>query len=130
MNVHEFQAKQLFAQFGVPVLRGKEVKTPKAASQWAAKLNTPVYVVKAQIHAGGRGKAGGVKLVKEQSQVPEIAKELGADYMVYQEVEDLKAAILEGSDLDDLDMSCFDGRYVTGTVTEEYLAWVEDSQES
>ena len=50
--------------------------------------------------------------------------------MVYQEVEDLKAAILEGSDVEDLDMSCFDGRYVTGTVSEEYLAWVEGSQES
>ena len=64
MNVHEFQAKQLFAQFGIPVPRGKEIKTPQAAEQWAAKLQTPVYVVKAQIHAGGRGKAGGVKLTK------------------------------------------------------------------
>ena len=62
--------------------------------------------------------------------IPEIAEELGADYMVYQEVEDLKAAILQGSDVEDLDMSCFDGRYITGTVTEEYLAWVEGSQES
>jgi amidophosphoribosyltransferase len=50
--------------------------------------------------------------------------------MVYKEVEDLKAAILEGSDVEDLDMSCFDGRYVTGNVTEEYLAWVEGSQQS
>ena len=41
-----------------------------------------------------------------------------------------KAAILEGSDVEDLDMSCFDGRYITGTVTDEYLAWVEGSQES
>ena len=70
------------------------------------------------------------ELVAHGRTIPEIAKELGADYMVYQEVEDLKAAILEGSDLDDLDMSCFDGRYVTGTVSEEYLAWVEGSQES
>ena len=44
--------------------------------------------------------------------------------------ERMKAAIMEGSDLVDLDMSCFDGRYVTGTVSEEYLAWVEGSQES
>ncbi|MGZ0712082.1 amidophosphoribosyltransferase (plasmid) [Coraliomargarita sp. W4R53] len=70
------------------------------------------------------------ELVAHGRTIPEIAEELGADYMVYQEVEDLKAAILEGSDIDDLDMSCFDGRYVTGTVTEEYLAWVEGSQES
>ncbi|HYJ48897.1 MAG TPA: amidophosphoribosyltransferase [Microbacterium sp.] len=70
------------------------------------------------------------ELVAHGRTIPEIAKELGADYMVYQEVEDLKAAILEGSDVEDLDMSCFDGRYVTGTVSEEYLAWVEGSQES
>jgi len=70
------------------------------------------------------------ELVAHGRTIPEIAVELGCDYLVYQEVEDLKAAILEGSDLDDLDMSCFDGRYVTGTVTEEYLAWVEGSQES
>ena len=76
MNVHEFQAKQLFAQFGIPVPKGKEVKNPGAAEKWAAKLETPVYVVKAQIHAGGRGKAGGVKLTKNREEVPAIAKEL------------------------------------------------------
>jgi amidophosphoribosyltransferase len=70
------------------------------------------------------------ELVAHGRTVPEIAEELGCDYLVYQEVEDLKAAILEGSDVDDLDMSCFDGRYVTGTVSEEYLAWVEGSQQS
>ena len=70
------------------------------------------------------------ELVAHGRSIPEIAEELGADYVVYQEVADLKAAILEGSDVDDLDMSCFDGRYVTGTVSEEYLAWVEGSQES
>ncbi|KAA9134605.1 amidophosphoribosyltransferase [Microbacterium caowuchunii] len=70
------------------------------------------------------------ELVAHGRTIPEIADELGADYMVYQEVEDLKAAILEGSDIDDLDMSCFDGRYVTGTVSEEYLRWVEGSQVS
>jgi succinyl-CoA synthetase beta subunit len=76
MNVHEFQAKQLFAQFGIPVPKGKEVRNPGAAEKWAAKLETPVYVVKAQIHAGGRGKAGGVKLTKSREEVPAIAKEL------------------------------------------------------
>lgn len=70
------------------------------------------------------------ELVAHGRTIPEIAAELGCDYLVYQEVEDLRAAIIEGSDLDDLDMSCFDGRYVTGTVTEEYLAWVEGSQQS
>ena len=76
MNVHEFQAKQLFAQFGIAVPRGKEVKNVGAAEKWAAKLETPVYVVKAQIHAGGRGKAGGVKLTKNRAEVPGLAKEI------------------------------------------------------
>jgi succinyl-CoA synthetase beta subunit len=76
MNIHEFQAKQLFAQFGVPVPTGKEIKTPKAAEKWAAALKTPVYVVKAQIHAGGRGKAGGVKITKNKDEVPGLVKEL------------------------------------------------------
>ena len=53
MNVHEFQAKQLFAQFGVPVPRGKEITSPEGATAWASELNTPVFVVKAQIHAVG-----------------------------------------------------------------------------
>lgn len=76
MNVHEFQAKSLFAQFGVPVPRGREVKTPQEAETWAAELNSSVFVVKAQIHAGGRGKAGGVKITKDKAAVPGFAKEL------------------------------------------------------
>src|SRR5437879_5131971 len=76
MNIHEFQAKQLFAQFGIPVPNGKEIRTPLAAEKWAAKLNGSVYVVKAQVHAGGRGKAGGVKLTKNCAEVPALAKEL------------------------------------------------------
>ncbi len=70
------------------------------------------------------------ELVAHGRTIPEIAEELGCDYLVYQEVDDLKAAILEGSDVTDLDMSCFDGHYVTGTVSDEYLAWVEGSQTS
>ncbi|WP_121151339.1 amidophosphoribosyltransferase [Microbacterium sp. AG1240] len=70
------------------------------------------------------------ELVAHNRTIPEIAEELGCDYLVYQEVDDLKAAILEGSDVTDLDMSCFDGRYITGTVSAEYLTWVEGSQSS
>ncbi|MFK3676901.1 amidophosphoribosyltransferase [Microbacterium sp. NPDC090218] len=70
------------------------------------------------------------ELIAHGRTIPEIAEELGCDHLVYQEVEDLKAAIIEGSALTDLDMSCFDGRYVTGTVSDEYLAWVEGSQTS
>jgi succinyl-CoA synthetase beta subunit len=76
MNIHEFQAKQLFSQFGIPVPKGKDAKTPLAAEKWATALNSAVYVVKAQIHAGGRGKAGGVKLTKDRGEVPTLAKEL------------------------------------------------------
>jgi len=76
MNVHEFQAKQLFGQFGIPVPRGKEITLPEAGAAWAAELNTPVFVVKAQIHAGGRGKAGGVKITKDKAAVPGLVKEL------------------------------------------------------
>jgi succinyl-CoA synthetase beta subunit len=76
MNVHEFQAKQLFGQFGIPVPRGKEITSPEAGAAWAAELNTPVFVVKAQIHAGGRGKAGGVKITKDKAAVPGLVKEL------------------------------------------------------
>ncbi len=76
MNVHEFQAKQLFGQFGIPVPRGREITSPEVGVAWAQELNTPVFVVKAQIHAGGRGKAGGVKITKDQSAVPGLVKEL------------------------------------------------------
>jgi len=70
------------------------------------------------------------ELIAHGRTIPEIAEVLGADRLVYQEVEDLKAAITEGSELTDLDLSPFDGRYVTGTVTEEYLGWLEGSQSS
>ena len=62
--------------------------------------------------------------------IPEIAREIGADHLIYQEVEDLKAAIIEGSEVTELDMSCFTGEYVTGSVDSEYLDWVENNQAS
>lgn len=70
------------------------------------------------------------ELIAHGRTIPEIAEELGCDHLVFQEIDDLKAAIIEGSDLEDLDLSCFDGRYVTGTVTPEYLDWVESTQTS
>ena len=68
------------------------------------------------------------ELVAHGRKIPEIAMELDADYLIYQEVEDMRDAILEGSDVTDLEMSCFTGEYITGTVTPEYLAWVEANQ--
>ncbi|WP_353807825.1 amidophosphoribosyltransferase [Agromyces sp. SYSU T00194] len=68
------------------------------------------------------------ELIAHGRKIPEIAAELGADHMIYQEVADLQAAITEGTDIGQLDLSCFTGEYVTGTVTEEYLDWVERTQ--
>ncbi|MCU1561263.1 amidophosphoribosyltransferase [Mycetocola sp.] len=68
------------------------------------------------------------ELVAHNRKIPEIARELGADRLIYQEVEDMKQAILQGSNVTDLEMSCFTGDYVTGTVTPEYLEWVERTQ--
>jgi amidophosphoribosyltransferase len=68
------------------------------------------------------------ELVAHGRKIPEIATELGADYLIYQEVADMQAAILEGSNVTALEMSCFTGDYVTGSVTPEYLAWVEANQ--
>ncbi|MWB97285.1 amidophosphoribosyltransferase [Agromyces seonyuensis] len=68
------------------------------------------------------------ELIAHGRKIPEIAAELGADHMIYQEVADLQAAITEGTGITELDLSCFTGDYVTGTVTEEYLEWVERTQ--
>ncbi len=65
MNLHEYQGKQLFAEYGLPVSKGYAVDTPEEAVAAAEKIGGEMWVVKAQVHAGGRGKAGGVKLVKE-----------------------------------------------------------------
>ena len=70
------------------------------------------------------------ELVAAGRTIPEIAREIGADHLIYQEVEDLKAAIIEGSEVTELDMSCFTGEYVTGSVDSEYLDWVENNQAS
>ncbi len=76
MNIHEYQAKQLLKEFGVPVLQGDIALTPEDAVKVAKKIGGPVWVVKAQIHAGGRGKAGGVKLAKSIDEVREYAKNI------------------------------------------------------
>ena len=77
MNLHEYQGKQLFAQYGLPVSKGYAVDTPEAAAEAAQKIGGDKWVVKAQVHAGGRGKAGGVKLVDS----PDAAKEFAANWL-------------------------------------------------
>lgn len=76
MNIHEYQGKQVLKQYGVAVPEGHVAFSPEEAVKAAKELGTDVVVVKAQIHAGGRGKAGGVKLAKNLDEVREYAKEL------------------------------------------------------
>ena len=76
MNIHEHQAKALLAEYGVPVPRGQVAFSVDEAVSAAKELGGPVYVVKAQIHAGGRGKAGGVKVAKSLDEVTDIAGEI------------------------------------------------------
>ncbi|HIH7846958.1 TPA: ADP-forming succinate--CoA ligase subunit beta [Staphylococcus aureus] len=76
MNIHEYQGKEIFRSMGVAVPEGRVAFTAEEAVEKAKELNSDVYVVKAQIHAGGRGKAGGVKIAKSLSEVETYAKEL------------------------------------------------------
>jgi succinyl-CoA synthetase beta subunit len=73
MNLHEYQAKQLFAEFGIPVPEGRVAATPEEAAAAVTALGGALWVVKAQVHAGGRGKAGGVKLVRSPAQASAAA---------------------------------------------------------
>ncbi|TVZ39531.1 succinyl-CoA synthetase (ADP-forming) beta subunit [Alteromonadaceae bacterium 2753L.S.0a.02] len=85
MNLHEYQGKQLFAEYGLPVSKGVPAETPAEAANAADILGGDTWVVKAQVHAGGRGKAGGVKLVKSKAEIEEFAKQwLGNNLVTYQ----------------------------------------------
>jgi succinyl-CoA synthetase beta subunit len=85
MNLHEYQGKQLFAQYGLPVSKGHAVDSPHAAVEAADLIGGERWVVKAQVHAGGRGKAGGVKLVNSKDEIVEFAKHwLGRNLVTYQ----------------------------------------------
>jgi succinyl-CoA synthetase beta subunit len=82
MNIHEYQAKAVLRDFGVPVPRGHAAFSVEEAAKAANDLGTPVVVVKAQIHAGGRGKAGGVKVVKSVEDVRKEAQRLLGSILV------------------------------------------------
>jgi len=85
MNIHEYQAKQVLREFGVPVPRGEPAFSVEEAEAAAKTLGGPVWVVKAQIHAGGRGKAGGVKVVKSIDDVKaETKRLLGSTLVTHQ----------------------------------------------
>src|SRR6516225_8580713 len=76
MKIHEYQGKEILRKFGVAVPRGKPVFSVDDAVKAAEELGGPVWVVKAQIHAGGRGKGGGVKVAKSLEQVKEYADQI------------------------------------------------------
>jgi succinyl-CoA synthetase beta subunit len=76
MNLHEYQSKKIFAEYGIPVPAGFVAATPDEAVAAAEKLGGPVWVVKAQVHAGGRGKAGGVKVTKDLAVVREATEKM------------------------------------------------------
>ncbi len=82
MNIHEYQGKAVLREFGVPVARGHAAFSVEEAVNAANDLATPVIVVKAQIHAGGRGKAGGVKVVKSRADVRKEAEQLLGSILV------------------------------------------------
>lgn len=85
MNLHEFQAKQVFAKYGLPVPNGEVAYDVNDAVKVASQLSTERYVVKAQVHAGGRGKAGGVKLVSSKDELMQAAQGmLGKRLVTYQ----------------------------------------------
>ena len=85
MNLHEYQAKQIFASYGLPVPKGAVAYSPDDALQVASTLSSPRWVVKAQIHAGGRGKAGGVKLVSTPEELTAFTQSLlGTRLVTYQ----------------------------------------------
>ena len=85
MNLHEYQAKQLFREYGLPVSEGAAASTAQEAVDAAAKIGGERWVVKAQVHAGGRGKAGGVKLVDSKQEIEDFAHQwLGKNLVTYQ----------------------------------------------
>jgi len=89
MNLHEFQAKQLLQRYGLPVPQNQVADSPNAAVSAAQNLGGNAWVVKAQIHAGGRGKSGGVKVVKSLSEVKDVAASLlGKPLVTYQNAPD------------------------------------------
>ena len=85
MNIHEHQAKEILKEFGAPVSNGVVIFSPKEIQEKISKLNSKEFVLKAQIHAGGRGKAGGVKLIKDEKSLEiEVKKMMGKVLVTHQ----------------------------------------------
>ncbi len=82
LNLHEYQSKALFAEFGVPVPEGRVAATPEEAARAAEQLGGELWVVKAQVHAGGRGKAGGVRVARSVEEVSQHAQDMLGERLV------------------------------------------------
>src|SRR5690554_4860455 len=105
MNIHEYQGKEILRSYGVAVPNGKVAFSPEEAVNVAKELDSNITVVKAQIHAGGRGKAGGVKIAKNLDEVRAYAKELLGKILVTEQTgpegkEVKRLLIEEGSNIE------------------------------
>src|SRR5690625_5121118 len=105
MNIHEYQSKNILRDYGVNVPNGNVAYSIDEAVEYAKRINSDVKVVKAQIHAGGRGKAGGVKIAKDLTEVREYAKEILGKVLVTPQTgpegtEVKRLLIEEGCDID------------------------------
>ncbi|WP_148862952.1 ADP-forming succinate--CoA ligase subunit beta [Marinobacter fonticola] len=132
MNLHEYQGKQLFAEYGLPVSKGIACDTPQDAVAAAAEIGGDRWVVKAQVHAGGRGKAGGVKLVSSKDEIREFAEYwLGRNLVTYQTDEKgqpVSKILVE--DLTDIDQELYLGAVVDrGTRRIVFMASTEGGVE-
>ena len=82
MNIHEYQAKEILKKFGAPVLNGTVILDPKETNEKIKKLKSSNLIIKAQIHAGGRGKAGGIKLIKNFKDLSKEVKDMFGKILV------------------------------------------------
>ena len=88
MNIHEYQAKQLLSSYNIPVPDGHVVATAEEANTIFQQLGTERVVLKAQVHAGGRGKAGGVRIIDNKPELMMICKELLGSYLVTKQTDE------------------------------------------
>ena len=96
MNLHEYQAKTLLQKYGIPVPRGQVISVAKEVVAVTSEINSDGWVVKAQVHAGGRGKAGGVKVVKSTAEAQSVASGLlGKTLVTYQNAPDGQPVAIE-----------------------------------
>ncbi len=117
MNLHEYQAKKLFASYGVPVAPGKPAYSTREALRHAADLGGEEWVVKAQVHAGGRGKAGGVRIAKSSQELELIVRDLLGNRLI------TKQSAPNGQPVD-----CVLIQSVRDIETELYLAMIVDRE--